>query len=86
MQGRTIFLWRDEQQSLDDNYKGRIHLLNDVVNYDGHDQGSINLTNIRESDQGLYECKVTFPNRSPVSRNNGTWFQLIIHGRFAYSI
>ncbi|XP_017772989.1 PREDICTED: protein turtle isoform X2 [Nicrophorus vespilloides] len=40
---------------------------------------SLNLTNIRESDQGWYECKVVFLNRSPNSHKNGTWFHLDVH-------
>lgn len=39
------------------------------------------MTNIRESDQGWYECRVIFPNRTPNSRNNGTWFHLAIDGK-----
>ena len=42
---------------------------------------SLNLTNIRESDQGWYECKVVFLNRNPGSRN-GTWFHLDVHGKY----
>lgn len=65
--------------SIADDYAGRIHLLDDNMSSD-YGQGSINLTNIRESDQGWYECKVIFPDRSPSSRNNGTWFYLSIEG------
>uniref|UniRef100_A0A1B6E797 Protein turtle n=1 Tax=Clastoptera arizonana TaxID=38151 RepID=A0A1B6E797_9HEMI len=39
---------------------------------------SLNLTNIRESDQGWYECKVVFLNRIPYNKN-GTWFHLDVH-------
>ena len=59
---------------------GRVHLLEDAAGR-GYGQGSINLTNIRESDQGWYECRVIFPNRTPNSRNNGTWFHLAIDGK-----
>ncbi|XP_015108943.1 protein borderless isoform X1 [Diachasma alloeum] len=86
-EGRTVFSWYEVPGnekansilSIADDYSGRIHLLEDNLSSDyGH--GSINLTNIRESDQGWYECKVVFPDRSPSSRNNGTWFHLSIEG------
>ncbi|CAK9794813.1 Protein borderless [Anthophora quadrimaculata] len=77
--GRTIFSWYNGYPSVGLGYEGRVHLLEDTVNR-GYGQGSINLTNIRESDQGWYECRVIFPNRTPNSRNNGTWFYLAIDG------
>jgi hypothetical protein len=46
---------------------------------------SLNLTNIRESDQGWYECKVVFLNRNPGSRN-GTWFHLDVHGKYCLMV
>lgn len=76
---RTIFSWYDGDFMVERSYKSRIHLLDDA-GHRGYGQGSINLTNIRESDQGWYECKVIFPNRTPNSRNNGTWFHLAIDG------
>ncbi|XP_011878462.1 PREDICTED: protein turtle isoform X2 [Vollenhovia emeryi] len=76
---RIVFSWYDGHVTVDHSYKGRIHLLDDAGQR-GYGQGSINLTNIRESDQGWYECKVIFPNRTPNSRNNGTWFHLAIDG------
>lgn len=75
-----MFSWYDGRVSLENDYKGRIHLLDDI-GHRGYGQGSINLTNIRESDQGWYECRVIFPNRTPNSRNNGTWFHLAIDGK-----
>ncbi|XP_043512146.1 protein borderless isoform X2 [Frieseomelitta varia] len=77
--GRTIFSWYNGYPSVEPRYVGRVHLLEDAVGR-GYGQGSINLTNIRESDQGWYECRVIFPNRTPNSRNNGTWFHLAIDG------
>ncbi|XP_057335997.1 protein borderless isoform X2 [Microplitis mediator] len=87
-EGRTIFSWYQvpgyEQAnsvlSIAEDYAGRIHLLEGDRPIHEYGQGSINLTNIRESDQGWYECKVIFPDRSPSSRNNGTWFFLSIEG------
>ncbi|XP_076629523.1 borderless isoform X2 [Colletes latitarsis] len=77
--GRTIFSWYNGHPSVGLGFQGRVHLLEDAVSR-GYGQGSINLTNIRESDQGWYECRVIFPNRTPNSRNNGTWFHLGIDG------
>ncbi|XP_029043005.1 protein borderless isoform X2 [Osmia bicornis bicornis] len=76
---RTIFSWYNGHPSVGLGYEGRVHLLEDAASR-GYGQGSINLTNIRESDQGWYECRVIFPNRTPNSRNNGTWFHLGIDG------
>ena len=77
--GRTIFSWYNGEPSVGLGFEGRVHLLEDA-NGRSYGQGSINLTNIRESDQGWYECRVIFPNRTPNSRNNGTWFYLGIDG------
>lgn len=68
---------------MQDEYNGRLQLLN--TGREGFGKGSINITNIRETDSGWYECRVMFPNRSPVSRNNGTWFYLTVDGNI-YSI
>ncbi|XP_015601580.1 protein borderless isoform X2 [Cephus cinctus] len=80
--GRTIFSWYDGVFSSADDYSGRIHLLTDGGGQ-SYGQGSINLTNIRESDEGWYECRVIFPNRTPSSRNNGTWSHLTVDGASA---
>ncbi|XP_011702130.1 PREDICTED: protein turtle isoform X2 [Wasmannia auropunctata] len=82
---RTVFSWYDGHVTVDNGYKGRIHLL-DNAGHHGYGQGSINLTNIRESDQGWYECRVIFPNRTPNSRNNGTWIHLGIEGETLLAI
>lgn len=47
---------------------------------------SLNLTNIRESDQGWYECKVVFLNRDPKQHKNGTWFHLDVHAPPRFSV
>ncbi|XP_058803562.1 protein borderless isoform X2 [Phymastichus coffea] len=83
--GRTVFSWYEGSGSTGDGYAGRIHLIDDAQSR-GYGQGSVNLTNIRESDQGWYECKVIFPNRTPSSRNNGTWFHLAIDGETLLAI
>lgn len=58
-------------------YIGRVTLLNNDQTYG---RASLNLTSIRESDYGWYECKVIFPNRVPNKRNNGTWFHISVLG------
>lgn len=54
---------------------GRVSLIDDNPQLG---KGSLNLTAIRESDAGFYECKVIFPNRTPQTRKNGTWFHLTV--------
>ncbi|XP_017772996.1 PREDICTED: protein borderless isoform X2 [Nicrophorus vespilloides] len=78
-EGKTVFSWNNGRLTATDPYVGRIHLLEEqhAIRYGG---ASINLTSIRESDAGWFECKVIFPNRTPNSRNNGTWFYLTVNG------
>lgn len=61
-----------------ESYIGRVTLLNNDLVYG---KASMNLTSIRESDNGWYECKVIFPNRVPNKRNNGTWFHISVLGK-----
>ncbi|KAJ8936942.1 hypothetical protein NQ314_012123, partial [Rhamnusium bicolor] len=74
----VIYSWQDDVVTESDEYVGRISLLNKPQQHYG--RASINLTSIRESDAGWFECKVMFPNRSPPWRNNGTWFHLTVSG------
>ncbi|KAG8034146.1 hypothetical protein G9C98_001230 [Cotesia typhae] len=79
-ESRTIFSWYQvpgyEQAnsvlSIAEDYAGRIHLLEGDRPAQEYGQGSINLTNIRESDQGWYECK-DLRDRASVD-DNGTLF------------
>ncbi|KAK6636139.1 hypothetical protein RUM43_009791 [Polyplax serrata] len=71
--GQTIFSSYESTNSANDPYKGRIKLLHSDPDYG---KASINLTNIRETDGGWYECQVLYPNRSPITHHNGTWFHL----------
>ncbi|XP_049272125.1 protein turtle isoform X5 [Rhipicephalus sanguineus] len=61
-----IYIWYDGYPPhAADDYKERISLSG---------QSSLNLTNVRESDKGWYECKVFFLNRETI--RNGTWIYL----------
>lgn len=46
-------------------------------------QASLNLSQVRESDQGLYECKIYYLDRRPEDKANGTWIFLDVQGEFA---
>lgn len=71
LQGKKVFAWYDGTLSAADQYIGRVNLLDNSY---GYGKASVNLTSIRESDSGWYECRVIFPNRTPSTRNNGTWY------------
>ncbi|XP_063223267.1 protein borderless [Bacillus rossius redtenbacheri] len=77
-EGRTVF-WadREDEPRAVDEYRDRISL---VPSSSPYGRGSVNLTSIRESDSGWYECSVYFPNRTPSTRANGTWFHLSVDG------
>nr|CAD7454888.1 unnamed protein product [Timema tahoe] len=78
-EGTVVFSWyKDEEPRATPDYQGRINLLPHDSPYG---RGSINLTSIRESDGGWYECSVFFPNRSPSTRPNGTWYHLTVDGK-----
>jgi len=56
----------------------------DPDNKKGLGVASLNLTNIKESDRGWYNCKVVLLNRQPEKENNnqppnGTWYHLSVH-------
>lgn len=43
-------------------------------------QASLNLSRVRESDQGLYECKIYYLDRRPQDKGTGTWIYLDVQG------
>lgn len=72
-----IFIWYDNYPTHSGSgYEGRVARVSPDSPYG---LASLNLTNIQESDQGWYACKVVFLNRSPTNKN-GTWFHLDVHG------
>jgi len=60
---------------IDANYQGRIRLL---------DHASVEISGIRASDEGWYECSVVFLHRTDDSNPNGTWVYLAITGQFHF--
>ncbi|XP_053694924.1 LOW QUALITY PROTEIN: protein borderless [Sabethes cyaneus] len=74
---RPVFTLYDGKLNPYETFIGRVTLLNNDMVYG---KASLNLTSIRESDNGWYECKVIFPNRVPNKRNNGTWFHISVLG------
>ncbi|XP_065214035.1 protein turtle isoform X3 [Planococcus citri] len=73
-----IFIWYENYPTHSgEGYEGRVSRVTADSPYG---LASLNLTNIKESDQGWYECSVVFLNRPPSTQNkNGTWFHLDVH-------
>ncbi|XP_052739311.1 protein turtle isoform X4 [Bicyclus anynana] len=79
-----IYIWYESYPTHSgEGYEGRVSR---VAADSPYGAASLNLTNIRESDQGWYECKVVFLNRSPNQHKNGTWFHLDVHAPPRFSI
>jgi hypothetical protein len=76
-EGTLVFSSYEGGLQATEGYAGRISLVSSDSSYG---KGSIKLTNIRESDGGWYECSIFFPNRTPGTRLNGTWFHLSVEG------
>ncbi|KAJ6223357.1 hypothetical protein RDWZM_001902, partial [Blomia tropicalis] len=63
-----IYIWYDGYPPhIGEGYEGRVGLTG---------QASLNLSSVRESDQGWYICRVMFLNRPPEPIKNGTWVHL----------
>ena len=73
-----IFIWYENYLHTGDGYEGRVSRV--VQQNSNFGLASLNLTRIRESDQGWYLCLVNFLNRSPRQDKNGTLFHLNVHG------
>ncbi|XP_066598147.1 protein turtle isoform X2 [Prorops nasuta] len=79
-----IYIWYESYPTHSaEGYEGRVSKVSPNSPYG---VASLNLTDIRESDQGWYECKVQFLNRLPNSHKNGTWFHLDVHAPPRFSI
>ena len=57
---------------VDANYQGRIRLL---------ERASVEISGVRASDEGWYECSVVFLQRTDDSNPNGTWVYLAVTGQ-----
>ncbi|KAM7353772.1 immunoglobulin superfamily member turtle isoform 2-T3 [Cochliomyia hominivorax] len=79
-----IYIWYESYpEHIEDGYKGRVSRVSPDSPFGS---ASLNLTNIKESDQGWYECKVVFLNRDPKQHKNGTWFHLDVHAPPRFSV
>lgn len=79
-----IYIWYESYPTHSgEGYEGRVSRVSPDSPFGA---ASLNLTNIRESDQGWYECKVVFLNRSPNQHKNGTWFHLDVHAPPRFSV
>ncbi|XP_030564926.1 protein turtle isoform X4 [Drosophila novamexicana] len=79
-----IYIWYESYpEHIEEGYKGRVSRVSQDSPFGS---ASLNLTSIRESDQGWYECKVVFLNRDPKQHKNGTWFHLDVHAPPRFSV
>uniref|UniRef100_A0A1A9UMW9 Ig-like domain-containing protein n=1 Tax=Glossina austeni TaxID=7395 RepID=A0A1A9UMW9_GLOAU len=79
-----IYIWYESYpEHIEEGYKGRVSRVSPDSPFGS---ASLNLTNIKESDQGWYECKVVFLNRDPKQHKNGTWFHLDVHAPPRFSV
>jgi len=76
-----IFIWYDGYPThIGEGYESRVSRVSPNSSYG---LASLNLTAIRESDRGWYNCRVYFLNRSPPPQNSknisGSWYHLDVH-------
>ncbi len=73
-----ILIWYENYKHEGEGYEDRVARVNQPNSHYG--LASLNLTNIKESDQGWYTCLVKFLDRSPRQEKNGTRYHLNVHG------
>ncbi|KAK3862557.1 hypothetical protein Pcinc_031593 [Petrolisthes cinctipes] len=72
-----IYIWYEGYDPhVEENYKGRASRVSPDTTKFG--LASLNLTSVREDDQGWYECKVFYLDRTGAA-DNGTWVHLDVH-------
>ncbi|XP_071542829.1 protein turtle homolog B-like isoform X4 [Panulirus ornatus] len=71
-----IYIWYEGYDPhVAEKYKGRVSRVSPDSAFG---LASLNLTSVREDDQGWYECKVFYLDRTGAS-DNGTWIHLDVH-------
>ncbi|CAL4082334.1 unnamed protein product [Meganyctiphanes norvegica] len=71
-----IYIWYEGYDPhVEDSYKGR---ASRVPSESSYGLASLQLTDVREADQGWYECKVFYLDRRSHT-DNGTWVHLDVH-------
>ncbi|XP_052739432.1 protein borderless [Bicyclus anynana] len=82
--GEVIFSWYsgDAEPRVADRWAGRVRRVGGGAGGAGGvlGGGALNVSSVRETDAGLYRCRVSFPNRTPPARNNGTFYYLDVDG------
>lgn len=80
-QGETVLSWLSgwEAPRVGEGWAGRARRAGAAGGALGG--GSLNVSAVRETDAGLFRCRVSFPNRSPPARNNGTFYYLDVDGQ-----
>ena len=74
-----IYIWYDGYDPhVEEGYVGRASRVNPDTT---SGLASLNLTSVKEDDQGWYECKVFYLDRTGAT-DNGTWIHLDVHGEF----
>ncbi|KAE8749031.1 hypothetical protein FOCC_FOCC004198 [Frankliniella occidentalis] len=81
--GSTVFSWADGQLTAEDPYKGRVSPAHESApSPTAEFTGAVNLTSIRESDKGWYECRTTLEGEtahfSCITKNRAhrvTWYK-----------
>ena len=63
---------------VDANYHGRARLLADPI---GGDDASLEISDVRLTDEGWYECSVVFIGSTDDPTTNGTWVYLAVTGQ-----
>ena len=60
---------------IDTSYQGRIRVV---------ERASIEVSDIRMSDEGWYECRIIFLDGNDESNTNGTWIYLSVNCEYSY--
>ena len=66
-----IFIQFDGYPHIDSGYQGRIRLV---------EQASIEINDVRMTDEGWYECSVVFLDSTDESNITGSWIHLSVNG------